>query len=926
MYTNACSISNKKHEFYQYVDKFKPHIIGITEVWDKNDFGLDGYHPPIRKDRPADTKGGGVMILLQDNLKLVECEELNDSNFEESVWCSVQTSSKKKLLIGNCYRSPQSNHNNNANLNTLLETAKGMNISHTLIMGDFNFKEIDWKKGTVQGPENSDARLFYDSVQESLLCQHVDFPTRYRVGNTPSVLDLVFTKEENDIQELTCQPPLGKSDHCVLTWEMYLQDGLQTVNAGKPTLNYKAGNYRGITEALLQVNWDEMDDLDVEKSWCWFKSKIKEAIELFIPRFKTTRKVKNAPPWWNRTLEQQVKAKYRAWRTYKATGQGLQNYKRVRNETVNLIRNTRRQFETKLAKTAKKNPKAIAKYIRSQSKIKDRVTNLLKDDGSTTNSDREVAETLQEFFCSVFVREVPGSLPPFQDQLQPDQELRNITVTTEEIKHELDKLDGEKASGPDGIPSLVLKSCSEALTLPLSKIFAQSLDEGKLPSEWKKATVTPIFKKGSRKKAENYRPISLTSQCCKVFERMVKKRLEEHLTSHNLLTDHQHGFMRKRSCLTNLFETLENWTEVLDKNSCLDVIFLDYQKAFDSVPHLRLVKKLSGYGIKGKVLSWIRDFLVGRQQQVSVRSASSKWQEVRSGVPQGSVLGPILFNLYVNELPSLVTSKIKLFADDSKLYQSINNPGDCLTLQSDLNTLSQWSDDWLLRFNPNKCKTMHLGQHNPENTYYMQGVALNKTSSERDLGIIVTNTLKSTEHCQKAAKKGMAALRTLKSAFDGFTVDNFTGIFNTYVRPHLDYCIQAVGPLLVQDLNALERIQRRGTKMVSGLKQMSYDERLKVLKTMSIKDRIERGDLIEAYKIMTGKVNIRKEQFFEVKTTRTRGHHLKLVKKRAIHQSRLGFFSNRVVNKWNLLPSHVISANTTNTFKTRLDKHLKSLS
>lgn len=926
MYTNACSIGNKKHELNRYIDLIKPDIIGITEVWDKSTFVLNGYQPAIRKDRPDNIIGGGVMILIHDSLKIIERDVFVDQGFEDSVWCLLQTNDKKKLLIGNCYRSPQSTGTNNANLRALFEKASRMNVAHTLIMGDFNYKEIEWRTGIVQGPDSSDARLFLNVVQDSFLCQHVHSPTRFRQGNTPSTLDLIFTKEENDIQELISHPPLGKSDHCVLAWEMCLTDNLKEKCTSKPSLNLKAGNYQDMTYALRQVNWSEMEILNVEESWLWFKSKIKEGMDYFIPKFKSTCKAKNVMPWWNRKLEKQVKRKYKAWRNYKDTGEGFRRYTQARNTTLNLIRSTRREFETKLAKTAKKNPKAIAKYIRSQTKIKEKVTILLKKDGSCTDTDQEAAQVLQDFFCSVFVDEDSGQLPYFPDLLQPDQQINNITITVEEVKHELEKLSEDKAPGPDGIPSLVLKSCSEALASPLCKIFAKSLDEGKLPLDWKNATVTPIFKKGTRKKAENYRPISLTSQVCKVFERIIKTRLEAHFTTHRLISKHQHGFVQKRSCLTNLLETLERWTATLDKNSCLDVIFLDYQKAFDSVPHKRLIKKLSAYGVKGNIITWIQDFLTGRQQQVAVRSATSDWQPVLSGVPQGSVLGPLLFIAYINELPALVESEIKLFADDAKLFREINGPRDHVRLQSDLDTLSKWSDDWLLKFNPVKCKTMHCGPSNPKKTYLMQGVEIAETTSERDLGIVITNSLKATEHCQTAAKKGMSAFRTLKTAFDEFTVENFTGLFNTYVRPHLDYCIQAVGPQLVQDIDTLERVQRRATKMVAGLRHTPYEDRLKLLKTTSLRARLERGDQIETYKIVTGKVNIQKEQFFIIRPTHTRGHHLKLEKKRANHYARAGFFSHRVVNRWNQLPSHVVSAKTTNTFKMRLDRHLASLS
>ena len=283
------------------------------------------------------------------------------------------------------------------------------------------------------------------------------------------------------------------------------------------------------------------------------------------------------------------------------------------------------------------------------------------------------------------------------------------------------------------------------------------------------------------------------------MERVLKKHISKHLVEMELLSEEQHGFVQKKSCLTNLLESLEDWTQIIDNNNGLDIIFCDYKKAFDSVPHRRLIKKLAAYGIRGQVLQWIENFLTGRKQQVVVQGVSSSVEAVKSGVPQGSVLGPTLFILYVNELPELVQSNMKMFADDVKLYRKIESHTDFEILQDDINTLCEWSKKWLLQFNIQKCKVMHCGSSNPKFKYKMHGEDLQTTDTERDLGITITSDLKPSTHFQRAANKGMAALRVLRGCFDRLTEQNFAGLFNTYVRPHLDYCIQAVGPQAVQD-------------------------------------------------------------------------------------------------------------------------------
>ena len=379
--------------------------------------------------------------------------------------------------------------------------------------------------------------------------------------------------------------------------------------------------------------------------------------------------------------------------------------------------------------------------------------------------------------------------------------------------------------------------------------------------EWKFAKITPIFKKGGKTKPENYRPVSLTSQPCKVMERIIREQITDHLETNNLLSVHQHGFRKKRSCLTNLLESIETWTKIVDNGTPLDIVYCDYRKAFDTVSHRHLIRKLSAYGLKGQVLAWLSDFLRERWQAVAVGNSVSSSTRVTSGVPQGSVLGPVLFLLYVNELPELTNSNLKMFADDVKLFRGIESDTDAQILQDDLNTLCHWSEDWLLQFNTMKCKVMHVGHCNPSHDYIMgqpDGTKdkLQVSKVERDLGVHIADTLKATSHCQIAAKKASAALRQLRMAFPTLKVSSFRPLFTTYVRPHIEYCMQAVGPFVRKDVKVLESVQRRATKLVRDIKHLPYEERLKRVKLISIEDRLRRGDLIETYKLLTNKVAI----------------------------------------------------------------------
>ena len=335
---------------------------------------------------------------------------------------------------------------------------------------------------------------------------------------------------------------------------------------------------------------------------------------------------------------------------------------------------------------------------------------------------------------------------------------------------------------------------------------------------------------------------------------------------------------------------------------------------------------VNGVNVKGKICHWIADFLRNRTQQVSVNGCLSSCFNVTSGVPQGSVLGPILFVIYVNELPKLVNSTMKMYADDAKLYWTITNEADCKMLQDDLEVLIDWSKHWLLEFNVAKCRVMHCGMHNPGAVYYMKLKdgsihELEATNNEKDLGVYIDSSLKPSFNCSKAANKAMSALKLLRLTFCRLTKTNFKFLYNMYIRPHLEHCVQAMGPYLQKDIKALERVQRRATKLVKGLKNKPYEQRLAELKMIPVEERLQRGNLIETFKILSGHTRINPRQFFTRRDeASTRGHLCKLKKLRAKTYARTKFFSHRVINAWNRLPSEVVIASSTNSFKNRLDK------
>ena len=279
-----------------------------------------------------------------------------------------------------------------------------------------------------------------------------------------------------------------------------------------------------------------------------------------------------------------------------------------------------------------------------------------------------------------------------------------LVIRDEGVAKLLAGLNPSKASGPDEIPCRLLKELAHELAPIFSSLFRQSLKSGNLPSSWLTAWISPVFKKGPRCEPENYRPVSLTCVMCKVFEHILCTHIRSHLDRHGILTEFNHGFRKKHSCELQLLITSHDFLSRLDLKQEVDVLVLDFSKAFDTVPHERLLHKLELYGIDGDLHSWIRSFLTSRSQSVVIDGCHSQEDRVLSGVPQGTVLGPLLFLCHINDLPRVVDTQtaVRLFADDCLLYRSIQSPEDHLQLQRDLNALAEWGLAWGMRFNVKK--------------------------------------------------------------------------------------------------------------------------------------------------------------------------------------------------------------------------------
>ena len=899
---NARSIRNKFPEFQALVATEEPHLVAITESWlrtsDRDfeaEFEIPGYQL-FHKDR-LDRQGGGVMLYVKDDIKATICSIA--SNHE--VLCvdlELGPCTYRAVLV---YRSPAQHREEERDLYQLLSRLVEGRVS--IVMGDFNC-HVNWETRETCA-ENEELLKF---VNDGFFTQWVREPTR---GN--NILDLVLTSEDDIVSNVEVNEELGGSDHRVARFVVRVPLQGRSTQSGV-RLDFRRADFAGLRSGIADLVLEDGDD--VEELWSRFKSSFMALQSRYIPK-KLHRRRAIQPKWFTREIGRTLRKKKVAYREGKSSGD-FNRYRRLCRETKTSIRRAKRAEEIRVAMLCKENPKEFFSYVNSRKPIRHRIGPLVNEDGALEHCDAAIASILNGYFSSVFTEE--SGLTPEPADTSAGSMLEEIYFTEEEVKKKINELNKYKSPGPDGFLPRVLKEVRDEVAPLLTRIFNLSIRTGCVPRDWREAEVTPIFKKGDRSQASNYRPISLTSIVGKIMESIMVDKITLHLESNLLLRDSQHGFRRHRSCLTNLLEFFHFVFSEQDRDKAVDVIYLDFQKAFDKVPHRRLLRKVRALGIEGTVADWIENWLGNRRQRVVVNGEVSEWAPVTSGVPQGSVLGPLLFIIYVNDMDDGITAKISKFADDTKLGMNVAKPENIEELQEDLRRLGEWSEKWQMPFNVNKCKVMHTGHRNPQAQYNLLGGCLESTEVEKDLGVVISNDLKFSKQCIEAEKKAQRILGYIKRQFGFRNKEIVLSLYNSLVRPHLEYAVQFWSPSLRKDICRLERVQARATKLIPSIRHKSYPERLEALDLFSLESRRLRGQLIEVFKILRGFDNVDFRNLFELSEGVTRNHGYKLELKR-YHRDLCGsFFTYSICDKWNSLPADVVNSDSVDQFKSRLDK------
>ena len=533
------------------------------------------------------------------------------------------------------------------------------------------------------------------------------------------------------------------------------------------------------------------------------------------------------------------------------------------------------------------------------------------------------ASALNRQFQSVFTApQQPGdNIPKLSGVKTPS--IQPIEISNNGVEKLLSRLNVKKASGPDSICCRILKELSAELAPVLTNIYTQSIATGSIPNEWSTAFVSPIFKKGSRNLPENYRPVSLTSVPSKILEHIICSHVRRHLDAHCVLTDFQHGFRGGHSCESQLLVTLGDLLYWRDRKVQVDVAVLDFAKAFDTVPHQSLLGKLEHYGIDGPLHGWIKAFLTGRTQCVLVDGVKSDFVPVNSGVPQGTVLGPLLFLLHINDLPQSVSSSVRLFADDCLLYKTIRSFDDTLALQRDLHALELWGSRWGMRFNVKKCNILRISSSKKPITvrYTLGGEILQEVDQAKYLGITITSELGWSEHVDSISNRANSTLGFLRRNLRHSPKGIKELAYFSLVRSKLEYSASIWDPHKRKDIDKLERVQRRAARFVcnDSSYRSSVTSMIRDLGWQELASRRRDIRLALFYKVVHHLVAVPTEDILVEADSRTRASHR--FKYRTIRTNcdpyKNSFFP-RTIADWNSLPSDTVEAPSVDSFKNKL--------
>ncbi|MCG7879037.1 MAG: endonuclease/exonuclease/phosphatase family protein [Candidatus Thiodiazotropha taylori] len=813
---NVQSLANKKDLLLSEFLNFS--IISITETWldqrtSDEDISFNGY-VTYRRDRIGDNHGG-VCVYVRDDIFSKRRQDLELPNLE-CVWVEINTHNRK-VLIGTFYRPPNSSSATFQAIEDSIGLATDTNASDILITGDFNIDMSD----------NRSSRKITDLCQEHGLDQIITDYTHF-TETSQSTIDLILTNNSNGILISGVGEPFLEQNiryhcpvFCVLNFDKH-----KTHTFKRHIWLFNQGQYQSLSDELRNTNWELMKDVDINKYALNLTDYLMKTSSKHIPN-KTINVRPSDPSWLSTNIKKLIRKRKRSYNKFKKTKSNtdFEAYKRIRNHVNNAIRDSKQKTNEQLAEKLNNGSLGPKDWWRTLKHVikPSESSNIppLNCNGNIFSDNKEKAEAFNDFFSlQNIIDETNAKLPQSDPTNDQTETLHSIQLTPSEIESCLKSLQTGKAAGPDTINNRLLKELSNPLSHPLCDLFNYSLSTGQFPESWKQANVTPIHKKNDPSDPSNYRPISLLSALGKVLEKLVHKHVFNFFRENRRITCLQSGFVPGDSTVNQLIDIYNTFCKALDEGKEVRAIFCDISKAFDRVWHKGLLYKLNRVGITGSLLSWFTNYLSYRSQRVVLPGASSSWKPIRAGVPQGSILGPLLFLVYINDIVNDIHCSIRLFADDTSLYIIVENPIEAAQLlNADLERIHQWANQWLVSFNPAKSEALLLSRklnkpNHPQVT--MNNQAITEVNTHKHLGLIFSNDCTWHDHLDEVRSKAwkrINVMRRLKFLLDRKSLQT---IYFSFIRPLLEYADVVWDNCTQYEANELEKIQIEAARIVTG--------------------------------------------------------------------------------------------------------------
>lgn len=810
-----------------------PHVCVITESWLHEAIGDSEIVPPnyqlFRCDRGH--RGGGVAVIIKYGIDVTIAERFP---VRESLLLKLSFADMSFFLCA-VYRCPNADDSFMSGLYDELLRLRSKNL---ILTGDFNLPAINWDD--INYGTSSSADTLLDIMFSLGLEQMVGHPTR---GS--SILDLLFTTEL--FTEATITVETGISDHRLISfvWDRHARCKSVKTPVESVVRDFNRADDVAVIDYLETHLPTSVSDVD--RAWQRFRGIVDFCTKNFVPLRRIRRRSHN--PWINREIIQ-IKRKIKRLRKKHKTS--TQHFSDLKEKLLESVSKARHQFfNDTLPEFIRTDPDKFWRYIKQ---TKEGVSEIQVDEVTITDP-ALIADHFNKYFQSVF------SEPQYYELRDPMPIITDdVLITREGVLQMLLKVNPKKSSGPDGIGNSFLRRYAEQITDFLTALFNVSFKYGQIPDDWRKARVVPIFKKGNRYSLTNYRPVSITSSCCKMLEHVVANYINTFLSENNILSPNQHGFRKNMSTVTQLVSTVHEFARVLDISGQTDVFFLDFSKAFDKVPHGKLLFKLENIGLPSGIVKWIHMYLNNRTQFVEVRGCFSSSLNVSSGVPQGSVLGPLLFLIFINDLVDVVHKDIsvRLFADDCVVFKEICCVNDHILLQQSLTSIDEWCQNWGMELNSDKTVLLRITRKRTPSlyTYFLRNNPLKDVEKYKYLGVTLTKSLTWSDHITSICTAALRKLWFLKRKLKSSTKETRLLAYNTCIRSKLEYASVVWDPQCKKDIALIEKVQRKAVRFIFS-KYKRYDSptqlmQLNDIQTLEIRRKINR--LTFLHKILSGKV------------------------------------------------------------------------